>query len=618
MGNSCGKQRGYGFRYSHYAPGCCGIDNVYGSIDEIPRKQIDTTALKNAKVVFVVGGPGSGKGTQCDKIVEKYGYTHLSSGDLLREEVASQSRLGKELNKIMKAGKLVPLEIVLDLIKEAMLKHISATKGFLLDGYPREISQGVLFEEEVCPCQMVLYLEVPDDTMTQRLLYRGKTSGRVDDNEETVKKRLATFHKVTGSVLDHYEKQGKLRRVVAEASPPVVFKLVAKVFQEDLLKSARILFVCGGPGSGKGTQCDRIVQRYGFTHLSSGDLLRDEVASKSPRGNELNSMMQAGKLVPMETVLTLLKEAMIAKADVSNGFLIDGYPREVDQGIQFEKSICPAKMVLYFDLSDAEMTRRLLNRGKTSGRVDDNEETIAKRLQTFHDATEPVTIYYDRKGKLVTVNAERSPDQIFKDVADRLDRLILESCKVLFVVGGPGCGKGTQCERLAAKYNLTHLSSGDLLRAEVASGSPMGQELDAMMKAGQLVPMETVLRLIKDAMVKAALKGSQGFLIDGYPREVPQGVQFENVIKSCDVVLYFNVTDETMTKRLLNRAKTSGRVDDNEETIKKRLITFHECTQPVCDYYFKKGKLIEVKAEGTPDFIFDKTCKILKERVFVK
>jgi len=605
MGNSCGKQREEETD-----------DDCYPTI-KIPRKQIDTTALKTAKVVFVVGGPGSGKGTQCDKIVEKYGYTHLSSGDLLREEVASQSRLGKELNKIMKAGKLVPLEIVLDLIKEAMLKRISTTRGFLLDGYPREISQGVLFEEEVCPCQMVLYLEVPDDTMTQRLLYRGKTSGRVDDNEETVKKRLTTFHKVTNSVLDYYEKQGKLRRVVAEASPPVVFKLVAKVFQEDLLKSARIIFVCGGPGSGKGTQCDRIVQRYGFTHLSSGDLLRDEVASKSPRGNELNSMMQAGKLVPMETVLTLLKEAMIAKADVSNGFLIDGYPREVDQGIQFEKSICPAKMVLYFDLTDAEMTRRLLNRGRTSGRVDDNEETIAKRLQTFHGATEPVTIYYDRKGKLVSVNAERSPDQIFKDVADRVDKLILEKCKVLFVVGGPGCGKGTQCERLAAKYNLTHLSSGDLLRAEVASGSPMGQELDAMMKAGKLVPMETVLRLIKDAMVTAALKGSQGFLIDGYPREVPQGVQFENLIKSCDTVLYFNVTDETMTKRLLNRAKTSGRVDDNEETIKKRLITFHECTQPVCDYYFKKGKLIEVKAEGTPDFIFDKTCKILKERIFV-
>jgi len=605
MGNSCGKQREEEFD-----------DDCYPTI-KIPRKQIDTTALKTAKVVFVVGGPGSGKGTQCDKIVEKYGYTHLSSGDLLREEVASQSRLGKELNKIMKAGKLVPLEIVLDLIKEAMLKRMSSTKGFLLDGYPRELSQGVLFEEEVCPCQMVLYLEVPDDTMTQRLLYRGKTSGRVDDNEETVKKRLATFHKVTGTVLDHYEKQGKLRRVVAEASPPVVFKMVAKVFQEDLLKSARIIFVCGGPGSGKGTQCDRIVERYGFTHLSSGDLLRDEVASKSPRGNELNSLMQAGKLVPMETVLTLLKEAMIAKADVSNGFLIDGYPREVDQGIQFEKTICPAKMVLYFDLSDAEMTRRLLNRGKTSGRVDDNEATIAKRLETFHAATEPVTIYYDRKQKLVSVNAERSPDAIFKDVADRLDRLILERCKVLFIVGGPGCGKGTQCERLAAKYNLTHLSSGDLLRAEVASGSPIGKELDAMMKSGKLVPMETVLKLIKDAMVAAALKGSQGFLIDGYPREVPQGVQFENAIKPCDVVLYFNVTDETMTKRLLHRAKTSGRVDDNEETIKKRLLTFHECTQPVCDYYFKKGKLIEVKAEGTPDFIFDKTCKLLKEKVFV-
>jgi len=596
MGNSCGKQRGH--------------------IDEIPRKQIDTTPLKNAKVVFVVGGPGSGKGTQCDKIVEKYGYTHLSSGDLLREEVASQSRLGKELNKIMKMGKLVPVEVVLDLVKEAMLRLHVNTKGFLIDGYPSEVKQGILFEHEVCPCQMVLYLEVPDDTMTQRLLYRGKTSGRVDDNEETIKKRLATFHKVTGAVLDHYEKEDKLRRVVAEASPPVVFKMVSKVFQEDLLKTARILFVCGGPGSGKGTQCDRIVSRYGFTHLSSGDLLRDEVASKSPRGNELNALMQAGKLVPLETVLMLLKEAMIAKADVSNGFLIDGYPREVDQGIRFEKSICPSKMVLYFEVSDAEMTRRLLNRGKTSGRVDDNEETIKKRLDTFHKSTEPVTTYYDRKGKLNTINAERSPDQIFKDVKDRLDRLMLEDCKVIFVVGGPGCGKGTQCERLAAKYNLTHLSSGDLLRAEVASGSPIGQQLDAIMKSGQLVPMETVLGLIREAMVAAALKGSRGFLIDGYPREVPQGVQFETAISPCDVTLYFNVSDETMTKRLLNRALTSGRVDDNEETIRKRLQTFHECTQPVCDYYFKKGKLIEVKAEGTPDFIFEKTSKLLNERVF--
>merc|ERR1712042_291272 len=100
----------------------------------LERKNIDKTPLKDAKlpVIWVLGGPGSGKGTQCDKIVEKYGYTHLSSGDLLREEVASQSRLGKELNKIMKMGKLVPLEIVLDLIKEAMLRYHGRTKGFVI------------------------------------------------------------------------------------------------------------------------------------------------------------------------------------------------------------------------------------------------------------------------------------------------------------------------------------------------------------------------------------------------------------------------------------------------------------------------------------------------------
>lgn len=98
-------------------------------------------------------------------------------------------------------------------------------------------------------------------------------------------------------------------------------------------------FLSGGPGSGKGTQCERIVKKYGFTHLSTGDLLRDEVASGSARGKELTAIMEKGALVPLETVLQLLKEAMTAKAATSKGFLIDGYPRELDQGIRFENEV---------------------------------------------------------------------------------------------------------------------------------------------------------------------------------------------------------------------------------------------------------------------------------------
>merc|ERR1740137_420607 len=176
--------------------------------------------------------------------------------------------------------------------------------------------------------------------MTKRLLNRALTSGRVDDNAETIKKRLVTFHNSTQPVVDHYKKLGKLIEVAAEGNVDDIFATTTKrvdiVFNRhwDLTKK-KIIFVCGGPGSGKGTQCERIVAKYGFTHLSSGDLLREEVASGSPRGNELNAMMQAGKLVPLETVLELIRDRMLAKGNKTDGFLIDGYPREVDQGKKF-------------------------------------------------------------------------------------------------------------------------------------------------------------------------------------------------------------------------------------------------------------------------------------------
>lgn len=379
-------------------------------------------ALKNVRVVFVIGGPGSGKGTQCERIVEKYGFTHLSSGDLLRAEVASGSARGKELTAIMEKGELVPLDTVLQLLKEAMLAKASTSKGFLIDGYPREMEQGIRFEKEVAPCQFALYFDVSDETMTKRLLGRAETSGRVDDNEETIKKRLKTFHDITTPVVEYYEKEGKLKKVVAEAGPDEVFKEVEVIFDEMLktdtskLADAKVIFVVGGPGSGKGTQCARIVEKYGFCHLSSGDLLRAEVASGSERGKRLNEIMEKGELVPLDVVLELIREAIMQKLSETKCFLVDGYPREMEQGTRFENEVAPCCNVLYFEVSDDTMTARLLDRGKTSGRVDDNEETIKKRLQTFHNQTRPVIDHYTKSNKVVKVPAEGTVDEVFTQV----------------------------------------------------------------------------------------------------------------------------------------------------------------------------------------------------------
>uniref|UniRef100_A0A8I3W691 Adenylate kinase isoenzyme 1 n=2 Tax=Callithrix jacchus TaxID=9483 RepID=A0A8I3W691_CALJA len=198
--------------------------------------------------------------------------------------------------------------------------------------------------------------------------------------------------------------------------------------EEDLkarekLKKSKIIFVVGGPGSGKGTQCEKIVQKYGYTHLSTGDLLRAEVSSGSARGKKLSEIMEKGQLVPLETVLDMLRDAMVAKVDTSKGFLIDGYPREVQQGEEFERRIGQPTLLLYVDAGPETMTQRLLKRGETSGRVDDNEETIKKRLETYYKATEPVIAFYEKRGIVRKVNAEGSVDSVFSQVCTHLDKL---------------------------------------------------------------------------------------------------------------------------------------------------------------------------------------------------
>ncbi|XP_026478587.1 adenylate kinase isoenzyme 1-like [Ctenocephalides felis] len=188
------------------------------------------------------------------------------------------------------------------------------------------------------------------------------------------------------------------------------------------LKQLPVIWVLGGPGSGKGTQCDKIVAKYGFTHLSTGDLLRAEVQSGSDRGKNLTAIMERGELVPMDIVLDLLKEAMTKALPTSKGFLIDGYPREKDQGVAFENQVTPVNTILYFECKPETLVERLLGRAKTSGRADDNEETIKLRLNTFNANNDQVlALYPDR---LKRINAERPVDEIFAEVVACIDNLL--------------------------------------------------------------------------------------------------------------------------------------------------------------------------------------------------
>lgn len=239
-----------------------------------------------------------------------------------------------------------------------------------------------------------------------------------------------------------------------------------------------VVFVLGGPGAGKGTQCARLVQDYGFVHLSAGDLLR---AEQQRPGSEYGAMIadyiKEGKIVPMEVTVALLSNA-IAEAlskqgateaghsipeehkdkwtDGKGRFLVDGFPRKMDQAIKFDESVCPSQFVLFLQCSEEVMLKRLLERGKTSGRADDNIESIKKRFrkysisfpsswrfqfkvademvhpcslsfligftETFVDTSMPVVEYYRKQDRVVEVDSIKPVDEVYAEIKAAMDR----------------------------------------------------------------------------------------------------------------------------------------------------------------------------------------------------
>ncbi|KAL9652496.1 hypothetical protein ABK040_000068 [Willaertia magna] len=203
------------------------VDPVQFLIDELQRRDPKN---QSRKVVFVLGGPGSGKGTQCARLVEKYNFAHYSAGDLLRAECQKDTEQGRLISGLIKEGKIVPGHITIDLLKNAIYEHPNPETVFLIDGFPREMRQAVDFERQICPCQFVLFFDCPEEILEGRLLERGKTSGRTDDNIESIKKRFNTYINQTMPVIQYFSAFEKVRTINSAKSVDLVFEEVCKLF----------------------------------------------------------------------------------------------------------------------------------------------------------------------------------------------------------------------------------------------------------------------------------------------------------------------------------------------------------------------------------------------------
>lgn len=180
----------------------------------------------------------------------------------------------------------------------------------------------------------------------------------------------------------------------------------------------------------------------------------------------------------------------------------------------------------------------------------------------------------------------------------------------IVIFGAPGSGKGTQSENLIKKYNLAHISTGDVLRSEMKNGTDLGKLAEGYISKGQLVPDEVVIGMLANVLDEKIKAGAKGVIFDGFPRTIPQGEALDNMLKergqAVTAVVSLDVEEEELINRLIKRGQDSGRSDDNYETIKARLDVYNNQTSPLKAHYEKSGKLHPIHGMGTVDEIFER------------
>lgn len=402
--------------------------------------EIQVPERGDSSIVFVVGKPGAGKTSQCTQIVEQFGYTRVPVDDLLQAEISSGSASGAELSRLLDASEPIPGSVVATIVRKFAKR--SATAKMLVDGWPLTLEQAFALEQTLGEVDFLLYIDSSDEKCRER-----NTKAGLD--VASIERRFKSSIEELPSLLGFYEKLGKLRRVDGNMEENAVVEYVRSCF------SPHVVFVLGGPGSGKKTQC-KLMEQLGYRHLSLAELVQQEVDLQTSFGKELKTLISDNRMIPSQVALQLINRAIVRCPE--RRFVLDGFPRTLEETIQFERTVGSCACVILLEVCKRTRDERLLKRSKepqSRGRAL-HLQRLRYKLQRFGVAVGPLIDYYEKIGKLRKVAGDARKEDVFT-----LVRAVLKP-KIVFVLGGPGSGKGTQCDRIKAHYGYTHLSAGFL------------------------------------------------------------------------------------------------------------------------------------------------------------
>ncbi len=374
------------------------------------------------------------------------------------------------------------------------------------------------------------------------------------------------------------------------------------------------LILFGPPGAGKGTQAGMLMSRYNLLYISTGEVLRQEIKNGSPLGLKARNIIESGGLVDDEIIVQVIGNA-IRSEQRSDGFLFDGFPRTYVQAYILDGLLTrlhtSLNRIFILEVPDEVCKQRLLQRATEQGRSDDNETVIERRLMEYHQKTLPLLTFYESQGLLTRINGLGTADEVFARINQFVSDDINSNPINLILFGFPGAGRATQASKLASEFNLTIISTGELLQEEIKTGSPVSNEIKPFLEKGLHVPDEIVIRLIEKKLQETA-GNSRGYIFKGYPRTHVQAYILDGLLRktgrSISCVINLQVPFLELIKRLDARSQTSSKMpyDSSASTIVARLEEHQLRTEPVLDYYRMHNQVIDVDGNGSAETVYER------------
>lgn len=558
-------------------------------------------------VVFVTGGPGSGADSVCKLLKEDFRMIHLSIEGLLQEEVKAGTQVGTEIQKYIETGKMVPDDVTLKLLKNAMLKHREVNR-FLLEGFPSSVEQAKLFEQDLAEVAFVLNLDCPDEILHERLTAEGVPAASIEKMVETAKNSAS-------AVNGYYQPIGKLRKIKAAGPLDEVYAVAKKNFH------CRFLYVLGAPGAPCMEIAERINEQYGYSIINFSDVLLKYSKSSAKDASIAKDAIEKG--LPLKASLAcplLLEEVWKCMSMGANNFVICGFPQSMKQMefLEFRVPGSSRSLLLDFSLSDINDMGIVFPSDEESIAVKDikikaffgeeNQELLSKLpgLVKIPCGLSMLNSLVPARPSLANDKRARLVDTIWKAVVP----ILMPS---ITVVLAPPCAGAELLSPMLTDLNPNcyGVDVDQLIDKELERKTDLGVRMANMLEKSQAIPLSVNLHLLKSMINQTC--STKAVVFPTYSDGIRSSFVFPSyadqisyVSKEIHIERVFQIAPKSqalpgMQKAYVDRQakkEESKRMDEDEaiETFDYMVASI----DPIAQHFASQGKLEKLEVDGKP------------------